>query len=1171
MNTFYHILAEQVHFWIRRPVYYLFLLGGFLASWGLLVGTAGLFDPSPGLPPARPWLNSPVSIFRMAAFFHPFLLAVTAVIAGQTGTRDFLYRTHLLIFSTPVSRFTYLLGRWLGSVTLLLAIAVMLLAGLWLGEHTPGIAAQQLGPIRPQAYLHTWLLFLFPNLIIWSALIFMASLHSRSTYAAYILAIALWLLRFLLPAFSAVTPLLSVIGDPFGEYAQEYLIRYWTVEQQQTQRLPYGQVVCWNRLLCLCLAAGVFTLGGYRFHFTRMASPGGWGHKFILHTKRLENLQPLRVQYSRLMERLPDIPFSTQALSSFRFSTVWWLAMFQLRYLIRQPVIHLLSGLALLSFILVGQRILQGTPLIFQVDTHLLLAAPAALFSQVILLLTFLISGMLVHRDRRSRIQELTQLNTLAGWQPIAAQIGVVLLVQAVLLAVLVGIVIGWQALYGEKSPDIFIPFIYAYSVIWPWLIVWGLAAMAVHQLTGQLYTGLLVLLLGWVGMNLLPAVGFTDTILLFPGSAQLTLSRFQSWSRQLLPFLYIKGYWLSLTMFYLIIASLLRARHTGSGFTERWAFAKNRIRPEIISLLLAFALLWVTWGYAIHRQEQDRFHPPGPAARTAHLQSIQSFMDRPFPVIRDIDLSIDLYPAAQAYHIDGTYRLENPHDQPIDTILLRGGFDEQTSFSWPVPARKIFCDSLFQTEVWVLESPLMPAEQIALHFAVHSRPATYFDHPQHVEYEGIYLRQDVLPRLGYPILDSLPAHLRRNYLSADADLVHLTTTICAPATLQTLAPGTRTNTHQQEDRHCTTFTTPHPIKFSFGFLAGNYVRSTEYWGSLPLHIWHHPAHSATAPILTAGLRAALQYHSRYFPPYPFADASVVEFPGTLGSHATAYANLLPVSERNFLIRPDTTQASIALPFYLTAHELTHQWWGNQVIPAAEPGALMLTESITEYLSGQIYRQQFGDEAMAAFMRLQHERYFRGRTAETGTEPPLSQVTDGQSYLAYGKGSLVLLALAGQVGEERLNYLLSDFLRKHKPPNYPQANDLVQMLTDSLPDKYAPFLHDRLQTVTLHHLAWQDARVTRKANGTWQISMLPKVRAERMVQGQWQDIPFAEAIPIVCYNQAGQVLEQLTLYPDLIGDTLSIELSEAPSHLEIDPNLYFLDPDLTDQVIYLRE
>ncbi|MBK8652617.1 MAG: hypothetical protein IPN20_01495 [Haliscomenobacter sp.] len=74
----------------------------------------------------------------------------------------------------------------------------------------------------------------------------------------------------------------------------------------------------------------------------------------------------------------------------------------------------------------------------------------------------------------------------------------------------------------------------------------------------------------------------------------------------------------------------------------------------------------------------------------------------------------------------------------------------------------------------------------------------------------------------------------------------------------------------------------------------------------------------------------------------------------------------------------------------MQAHELTHQWWGNQVVPADALGAKMLTESIAEYISLRIYERYFGQEKALHFLSLQRKRYLEGRTTETGKEnPPL--------------------------------------------------------------------------------------------------------------------------------------------------------------------------------------
>ena len=87
------------------------------------------------------------------------------------------------------------------------------------------------------------------------------------------------------------------------------------------------------------------------------------------------------------------------------------------------------------------------------------------------------------------------------------------------------------------------------------------------------------------------------------------------------------------------------------------------------------------------------------------------------------------------------------------------------------------------------------------------------------------------------------------------------------------------------------------------------------------------------------------------------------------------------------------------------AHELTHQWWGNQVVPADALGAKMLTESIAEYISLRIYERYFGQEKALHFLSLQRKRYLEGRTTETGKENPLYLVQPEQEYIAYGKGA----------------------------------------------------------------------------------------------------------------------------------------------------------------------
>src|SRR6056297_3028423 len=123
------------------------------------------------------------------------------------------------------------------------------------------------------------------------------------------------------------------------------------------------------------------------------------------------------------------------------------------------------------------------------------------------------------------------------------------------------------------------------------------------------------------------------------------------------------------------------------------------------------------------------------------------------------------------------------------------------------------------------------------------------------------------------------------------------------------------------------------------------------------------------------GLKASLDYNSKLFGCYPYNQIRIIEFPHTEESFsATLKSNNIPASE---------------VLFYVVAHELTHEWFGNQVMPADAEGANMLTESITEYITLSIYTEHFGEAAAKRFLNAQYRRYNRGRKKENGKEPPL--------------------------------------------------------------------------------------------------------------------------------------------------------------------------------------
>ncbi|MCD8476253.1 MAG: hypothetical protein LRY40_07895, partial [Shewanella fodinae] len=133
--------------------------------------------------------------------------------------------------------------------------------------------------------------------------------------------------------------------------------------------------------------------------------------------------------------------------------------------------------------------------------------------------------------------------------------------------------------------------------------------------------------------------------------------------------------------------------------------------------------------------------------------------------------------------------------------------------------------------------------------------------------------------------------------------------------------------------------------------------------------------------------------------------------------------------------------------YYVTAHEVAHQWWGHQLGAADVQGSAVLSESLSQYSALMVLQHKYGAEILRKFLKYELDRYLRGRSAEQKEELPLLR-TEGQNYIHYQKGSVIMMALEDHLGEQRLNDNLKAFLERYRYRNdpYPTTLDLLTYL-----------------------------------------------------------------------------------------------------------------------------
>jgi aminopeptidase N len=263
-------------------------------------------------------------------------------------------------------------------------------------------------------------------------------------------------------------------------------------------------------------------------------------------------------------------------------------------------------------------------------------------------------------------------------------------------------------------------------------------------------------------------------------------------------------------------------------------------------------------------------------------------------------------------------------------------------------------------------------------------------------------------------------------------------------------------------------------------------------------------------------------------------------------------------------------------PFYGTAHETAHYWWGGMVQGAPVKGHGLLSESLANYSAMMVMEKTFGRDVAQRVYRFQMDRYFSGR-GEASAEVPLVDVED-QSYLTYRKGAVAMYTLRDQIGEDAVNSALRKYADKfrHDGPPYATSLDLIAELRAVVPDSLKPLITDLFETATLWEVKATGASVERMADGKYQVTLdvqARKLRSDKV--GKQTEIPMNDLIEIGVFGDGknGALSEPLYLERQRIQSgkqTIRVVVSQAPTRAGIDPYDKVLDRERGDNVRELK-
>ncbi len=1075
------IFNYELKYWLKSPLTYIFVAVFFGLALIMMLGTGGFFDgPSNETGNVR-LLNSPHEINFIFRYFNKFLLFLIPVIVGTSLYRDYKSRTFHITYSFPMAKRDYLLGKLWSSVLIVIVISLFVGLGLMIGEWILGIENPKIGVFNIWSYIHSYAIFTIPNLLFFSVLVFVVVGMSRNIYAGFITILLLFLFQIIVENLFTGKPFLIALFDPFAQNAVLYETHLWTRDEVNTKYIPVIGIIFYNRILWATIVGAAFFIFYKNFELLHESPFANWLPAFA-NSKKGAN-QPKQIPSTKSISQV-DYDFSFVA----QFKNMLKLSIVDFKFIIRSWMFFALAGFGILALVFILLRTTNTGEFNLLPVTRTIVSTPLFFYSLIIMLATFIYGGMLVHRAKNIRMNHLIDATPIPNWSLLGSKTIALILMQISLLLLLLfsGIII---QIYNGHFHFEFGQYLFRLFVITlPMLAIWAVCSIFVHTISPNLFLGLFVLILIWLGVDSFQHIGLQTQLLKFNAYPSLTYSDFYAYGQQLPGYFSLIAYWLSFAGILTVVSYLFWQRGLITSIKERFSIAKNRMKGIAwIVLFLSFGV-FLFFGFKIYKAETNAvldagFNQSKGDIMANYKTNFGQYADTPQPKITFIDLDLAIFPEENRFDAKAVYNLKNKTSNPIDLLLIKTGFDEITKTIIPQKHRLIARDSIMQFAVYQLENSIPPNDSITIQFEIKNKANSLFTRNSGIIKNGTYLKHDILPRLGYAYDDRVvepsdSTARMKNYFYSDADLVQLQTKISTSDEQIAIAPGDLISERKNENgRNHYVYKTNKKVKLNFSFHFGMYEVQREKYKGIDIEVFHHENHTSNVEKMIHGLEAALDYNTKYFGAYPFSTIRIIEYPHTEEDYsATLMANNIPTSEIQFIINSAAMEGKIDMPFYVMAHELTHQWFGNDAMPAAALGAKMLTESITEYITLNIYKQILGKEAADRFLQVQHKRYLRGRAREGKEEHALYRVKSGQQYIAYGKGAVAFNTLAHYIGEEKMNSVLKEYLMSAKTGEYPTSLDLIARLKAAIDDNYHYLINDFFETITHHDIGIDEVK-----------------------------------------------------------------------------------------------
>lgn len=1132
--------------------------------------------------------NGTFSTAQIMLIFGIFAMFLVVNFVASTAVRNDAMGMSEILYTKPIAPFAYQGGRFIGAYLMVLTVSLMVPLGLFVGSLMPWLDSERLGSINALAYLLPYIYFTIPTTFILSAIFYAAALRFRNMMAVYLFALAMFVLHGASGAIfndPSQRDMLA-IGDPFGIRAFMDATRYWSPIQKNTELLSLSGNILINRVLWLSISIAIL------FGLGRLMSP-------LKLYSRKENRVKKSYGFTEALDNNIRYKYKIGAgLSQFKTRV-----MFEIKQVILSPgfVVLLLIAAVIIVKEFVSPQGAFGTSN-WPLTQYMVELIQAAFSLAVVIVITFY-SAEVVWRERTNGMGDIVDSMPVHNFIFWSSKLFAVCLIIVILMLVGLVATLANQLSKGYLNFDFYQYFVsLLYFTVLPQIYL-VILAFFIQAISPNKYVGMLIFV-GYFFVSLaFNQIGIEHNMFNYSAAPILQYSDMNGYGWLMQTQHYYMAYWGAFALVLSAFSYALWQRGADTNLKSRIYSIGYGLGRRGQTAVVFGTVAFISLGTVIHYNTKvtNEFVSAKELKkiRADYEKTYDQYSEDPIPTVTAVDLNVAIFPERRKLELVVKFTLTNKEKGPLQRFLIN--YPRYSAVE--IEGAKISdYNNTFKTAWMSFDTPLAPNEKTEIvmriarkHMGFKDRDedvtllqnGTFIDSYALFPYFGVskasYLtdqhdrrNQDLPPpQRAYKLEDE--SRYYESFFGEHVAMIDFKATLSTSSDQIAIAPGYLKDYWAEEDRNYFVYEMDSPMINFYNIMSGRLKVKTLLHNGVEIAVYYHKDHAWNVDRMIESTQDSIDFFSQAFGPYQHKQLRIIEFPG-YRQFAQSFANTVPYSERIGFISDLRNSDEIDSVYYITAHEVAHQWFGHQLDAANVQGSAVLSETLSQYAALQLMLKKYGESKMRKFLTYELDTYLRGRANEYLEEMPLMRA-ENQAYIHYNKGSVVMMAIADRVGADKINTAVKSLVDKFKFSDGRRATtlDLLGVIKEVAAQQDHNFIEQQFKQINLYNIELEDAK--------WQAEkseILVNINTSRVIadgKGNEQKVAFDDFVDIVVfsddpddfdsntrilYRQKHRLLDgQNTL---LINIDREVDEDVKPAYIGVDPFVRFIDRDSKDNI-----